>query len=180
MTNKYIIYDNPYSFPICNYVRNIHAQKILCDTNETTFHYAIFFCHKMGLPNQIICIGGCSTLKWKHMTSTHAEIDAMSKIMKWKNRPYLLDLYVLRFSRQGYLGNSRPCSFCINELEKSGFNIKHVYYSNDKNQIIRENFNYMEKNHIPSGMRMLQKMRDIIMIKKIKQKKIKKNVRFKY
>jgi hypothetical protein len=51
-----------------------------------------------------------------------------------------IDILVVRFSRNGLLGNSRPCSTCQEWLSKTNksFRIRYVYYSTDADTIVRE------------------------------------------
>ena len=61
--------------------------------------------------------------------STHAEIDAINKIFRWKNRPEKLDMIVVRLNHQGQLGESRPCYNCIKQIMKANIGIRNIYYS---------------------------------------------------
>lgn len=85
----------------------------------------------------------------------HAEINALYKINTWKNKPKKINLLVIRLSKTGKLGESRPCYHCLLQLTKANIGIKYVYYSkNDK--IIREKFDdmlYSQTIHISKGYR---------------------------
>ncbi len=70
--------------------------------------------------------------------STHAEIDALNKVITWKNRPKKMDLFVIRVSATGILGESRPCFHCLKKIMLSGVNIIYVYYSKSDGTIVRE------------------------------------------
>ncbi len=90
------------------------------------------------------------------MPSKHAEIDALNKIKSWKNIPKQIDLFVVRFNKIGLLSESRPCLNCLQTLEKSEINIKHVYYSTNSGIIVREKFKNMKISpltYISSGVR---------------------------
>ena len=90
------------------------------------------------------------------MPSKHAEIDAINKIKKKKNLPKQVDIVVIKLTKSGQLGESRPCYHCLCSLERSNLNIKHVYYSTKNNTIIREklaDMKYCEHTQISSGMR---------------------------
>lgn len=97
----------------------------------------------------------CET-KFMNMPSRHAEADVLNKIKHKKNLPRCVDIFVIRLSKSGTLGESRPCYHCLEMMEKSGLNIKYIYYSNYEGQIIREKFNFMKNNpstYISSGVR---------------------------
>ncbi len=80
--------------------------------------------------------------------STHAEIDAVNKVITWKNRPKKMDLLVIRVSATGILGESRPCYHCLKKMMLSGVNIIDVYYSTSDGTIIHEKFKDMLKSDI--------------------------------
>jgi hypothetical protein len=65
------------------------------------------------------------------LPSLHAEHLSYLKLIRShrfnKNTKY--DLMVLRFTRSGTLGFSRPCRECLHRLKKSNIRIKDVYYS---------------------------------------------------
>ncbi len=69
----------------------------------------------------------------------HAEIAALYKQADWNIRNPV-DLVVIRLSRTGTLGESRPCFHCIRKIYKSGINLRHVYYSTKEGIIKREKF----------------------------------------
>jgi len=60
---------------------------------------------------------------------------------------------VIRLSKNGTIGHSKPCHRCIKELSESHLNIKYVYYSDHNGDIIRENLTYMENTHFTLGYR---------------------------
>jgi len=51
-----------------------------------------------------------------------------------------IDILVVKLTKTGKLSFSRPCRACIIRLEKSGFNIRRVYYSNEFGGISFESF----------------------------------------
>lgn len=95
--------------------------------------------------------------------STHAEIDALNKLLKLKiskkdKRKYeKMDLLVVRLSKTiGRLGISRPCYHCLSTLMNSDIEIKYVYYSTNDGRIVREKFKDMiesELTKISTGWR---------------------------
>lgn len=94
--------------------------------------------------------------------STHAEIDGLRKMrIQQSINPKIarstFDIVVIRFSKTGKLGISRPCYHCLKSLNESDINIKYVYYSTGNgNEIVRETLNEMMNDdmaHISSGWR---------------------------
>ena len=81
--------------------------------------------------------------------SIHAEDDGMNNLIrinryKRKLKPKeKIDILVIRLSKTGVLGPSRPCRSCLLRLAKSPFPINHIYYSNGTEEICREKFKDM-------------------------------------
>jgi hypothetical protein len=67
--------------------------------------------------------------------STHAEVDAINKLVPLRNNSKLckVSLMVIRVNRSGNLSNSMPCTNCANYMKtvavKKGYKIKNIYYS---------------------------------------------------
>ena len=91
-----------------------------------------------------------------HMPSRHAEIDAINKIIKWKNKPSQVDILVIRISTDGKLINSKPCLHCIKYLKRKNNQLKinKIYYSND-NKIVCESLFEIDTEYITRGMKEL-------------------------
>ena len=81
----------------------------------------------------------------------HAEHDAVSKLipLKYKKRPEIVNLLVIRLSSKNKLQLSKPCNRCINTMNilplKKGYKIQNIYYSDDKNNIIKISLKNLEK-----------------------------------
>lgn len=75
----------------------------------------------------------------------HAEHLSYLKLTKTHciNKRTGYDLMVLRLTKAGTLGYSRPCKECLMRLKKSKININNVYYSMDDKTIGIEKFNSM-------------------------------------
>lgn len=89
-------------------------------------------------------------------TSTHAEMDALKKINNWKNKPKELDLLVIRLSKSGLLGESRPCANCIKRLLASRLKIHNVYYSTVDGILVCEKLKFMlhdSRTYISTGFK---------------------------
>ena len=92
--------------------------------------------------------------------SVHAEDDAIGKFLKIRDAPKKIDVLVIRLSKTGQLGSSRPCKNClmryINVSRKFKVKIKNIYYSTSDGTIQKENFITMldsELTHVSSGYR---------------------------
>jgi len=85
----------------------------------------------------------------------HAEMEAMKKIKRNIKKTY--DILVIRVTKTGTLGNSRPCSRCkkyiLYKCKMSGIQIGKIYYSNDDGSIRCERFSKMENNIVSSRFR---------------------------
>lgn len=84
---------------------------------------------------------------WGQPVSTHAEMDALRKIYKMssdKAKKYeKCDILVIRISKSGKLGQSRPCYHCLSTLSVCDLKIRYIYYSTNEGTIIRERFDGM-------------------------------------
>ncbi len=83
-------------------------------------------------------------------------MDALTKVRNWKNMPKTIDMLVVRINRLGELSESRPCLHCILFIERSGINVKNVYYSTRDRIIVKENFKNMKNSpltYTSSGIR---------------------------
>lgn len=80
-------------------------------------------------------------------SSVHAETNALKKLMPLPRQKKLkkLDLLVIRVSKTGQLGNSKPCIHCILTLAKNlpekGYSLRKVYYTNEYGNIVSSQFN---------------------------------------
>jgi hypothetical protein len=54
-----------------------------------------------------------------------------------------IDVFVVRLSKTGSLGFSRPCRNCLLRFTKSPYQINNIYYSCDPDTIHCEKFKYM-------------------------------------
>jgi len=81
----------------------------------------------------------------------HAEQDAVSKLtsLKDKKHPEIVNLIVIRLSSKNKLQISKPCNRCIKTMNnipiKKGYKIKNIYYSDDKNNIVKTSLKKLEK-----------------------------------
>lgn len=75
-------------------------------------------------------------------TTTHAEVDAINKLVCNKNKKLItVNLLVIRVNSSGNISLSKPCSNCMNYMNtvaiEKGYKIKYVYYSNSDGTIER-------------------------------------------
>lgn len=64
----------------------------------------------------------------RNNVSIHAEIDAIAKIRFDKR----YDLIVIRIDRHGNIRNSKPCKYCLLQLNKLvRKQLRYIYYSQD-------------------------------------------------
>jgi hypothetical protein len=94
-----------------------------------TKHYAMFF------NKHVLSFGENDEKK-------HAEIHAIEKLDHQKIKKSV-NLLVVRLSKSGELGESRPCYHCLQSLKKTKIKIKYVYFSTESKIITREKFKNM-------------------------------------
>lgn len=117
-------------------------------------HYALFLPHGIKDGRNKLSFG--ENYKQNGRPSVHAEHDALLKLMRNRNKPRQVDLYVIRLSKWGVLGNSRPCYNCIMRMMMCDIKINTVYYSNENGEIVNEKFSTMINDpniHISNGYR---------------------------
>lgn len=95
-------------------------------------------------------IKGYNTKRTKRsgITSTHAEVDALSKLPNNDSTKYIsIDILIIRINAYGQLVDSKPCKRCVNfmneTIKKRGYRIRHVYYSSNFNNINVINYKYL-------------------------------------
>lgn len=127
--------------------------------DKSAHHYAIAVpSHKSYGWYERISISSNANYKRGIMPSIHAEADMIKKIGRKRNIPKAIDIVVIRCSKNGTVGESRPCYHCILAMYKSKLNIKNIYYSTGDGIIVKEKLCVMVKqihmSYISSGMRM--------------------------
>lgn len=136
-----------------------HVQEMhLRNGDNSTHHYAIIIkSQKNQTWNEKIAVSTNANVKRGIMPSIHAEADVIRKVGKKRNMPKSVDIVVIRFSKNGIIGESRPCYHCILAMSKSRLNIKYIYYSTCNGDIVKESLCEMVKHnyrsHISSGIR---------------------------
>jgi cytidine deaminase len=111
-----------------------------CDCNrlhvdETYRHAAAIFCGTT-YPLKILSYGiNNHSIPSKFQKTTHAEVDAINKLKPRTktNNIKSVNIYIIKTSKTGKLGNSKPCFNCmLNMVElppKKGYKIEWVYFS---------------------------------------------------
>jgi hypothetical protein len=80
----------------------------------------------------------------------HAEQDAINRlpILPKKKTLANINILVIRISKSGKLGTSKPCEKCIYAMkmlpERRGYRIKNVYYSNVEGNILQTTIRKLE------------------------------------
>ena len=96
-----------------------------------------------------LAMGSNCSIESGSLPSIHAEHNAVVKFMRVnKLRRFLssrdkVDIVVLRLSRTGIMGYSRPCKNCITRLMHYNIVINNIYYSDADGSIIVEKFSTM-------------------------------------
>ena len=120
-----------------------------CCCHGGSNHAAIFFCN-----GRILSYGENRPRGTNPVFPTvHAECDAMRKLPTAGRRRKRLDLLVIRLNKGGTIGNSKPCSMCLEELQKlpsRGYVLETVHYSL-MNRIVTIKFSELLKapRHVP-------------------------------
>ena len=74
-------------------------------------------------------------------------MDALRKIYKMNDdkakKFEKCDILVVRISKTGKLGQSRPCYHCLSTLSACDLKIRYIYYSTNEGTIVRERFDGM-------------------------------------
>lgn len=77
------------------------------------------------------------------INTIHAEHDSINKLPYYpRQRSYCsINILVIRLSKTNKLGMSKPCSMCIQNMnilpKKKGYQIKDIYYSDSKGEIVK-------------------------------------------
>jgi len=138
---------------IIEQIKQIHSS----DKISSKKHYAVIFkSYKNAVWQDKISFGYSRVETKNFMCSTHAEVDAIDKIKHWRNMPKSVDLFVIRLSKDGCIGESKPCKHCILLIKKAKINIKYIYCSNSNGKIIKLRIGEYEP-CICSGMRTWKK-----------------------
>ncbi len=121
------------------------CSKYAPESRNGTYHICAFFNKDkiiMG-ENSARKLGSCPI-------STHAEMDVLRKLYKTTQAPTgnkrieKFDVLVIRISKTGKLGASRPCFHCINSMVNTSIvKIQNVYYSTNDGKIIKEKLDNM-------------------------------------
>jgi hypothetical protein len=83
----------------------------------------------------------------KNKNSIHAEYDCIDKLPYYKRQKKLcnINILIIRVSKTNKLGMSKPCKQCVRDMnllpKKKGYKIQYIYYSNEKEEIIKTTLN---------------------------------------
>jgi len=96
---------------------------------------------------------GFNKVTGRNNGSIHAEHDAINKLKPLgRNKKEIINLLVVRFSKNKKLQNSKPCANCIKNMknlpQKKGYKIKNIYYSNDNGVIVKITLSNLENQQL--------------------------------
>lgn len=136
-----------------NYIRYLEACGSKINTNkmcnETFKHFAIFFKESKIDWFEKLVIGQSYHIKNSAMLSIHAEHSALNKFVRInKYRRYIdthekIDILVIRFSKTGVIGYSRPCRNCLLRMLNCEIPINNIYYISTDGSIKVEKLSQM-------------------------------------
>jgi cytidine deaminase len=93
----------------------------------------------------------------------HAEHDALQNLPRRPRNKRIRTAYavVVRTSRTGELGESKPCAHCVNRLKnhalRLGYSVSHVYYSTRDQSMECVKIDELENTHTSSYYRFLKR-----------------------
>lgn len=135
---------------VIDYSREVHdscellIKKFAADakyaSHQSKHHMCMFFntkTNKMSIGENIML---------RTDVTKHAEMTALDRLQRLctRNRVETYDIVVIRVSRTGTLGSSRPCLHCIQAMLKHPrVRVRNVYYSTNTGVIVREKLSEM-------------------------------------
>ena len=133
-----------------------------------------------------VAIGTSSVIQNGPLPSIHAEHSAMNKLSRLNRfRRFIkshekFDIVVIRLSRSGVIGYSRPCKNCLTRLMNANIAINNIYYTGADGSIKVEKFSEMYDSNTTEfskgdlrkmkGIR-YQTLKKVITLKKVPAKK---------
>ena len=135
----------------CNYSSTASAEKSKCQDCHNYNHICCLYKSTPHLDKANIVSIGINQIHGTHyLQRVHAECDAILKLKKLRRKkPICLNLLVIRISSTKKLQTSKCCKHCIQLLKKmplkKGYIIKNIYYSNQKEEIIKTTLPQLEK-----------------------------------
>lgn len=114
--------------------------------------------------NKILCIENNKYNNTQNniFCSTHAEISIHRRLNKYNIKNFeknTYDLWVIRYSKQNGLADSKPCSKCIDYMKKYMFYVANIVYSNENGNLEKVSIHDIKSNHISIGYKMNDKKR---------------------
>jgi cytidine deaminase len=83
--------------------------------------------------------------------SIHAEHCCINKL-PYSRKPIKINILVVRFTKNGQLSNSKPCSKCVKMMldyfPKKGYIVKKIWYSNEYGKISKSSLNKLRYSEI--------------------------------
>lgn len=119
-------------------IRSVSPVLRICSLVSTTPRC----CFLTGAPLNVLSYGENHYKPDALYRSVHAEDHAIQRLPSRpsnKKRLHKLDILVVRVSKTGLMGNSKPCHHCLmllsQQLPQRGYYISHVYFSNEQGDI---------------------------------------------
>lgn len=121
------------------YILKINNQYDSTNDDYSYRHLSMAFRHK-AVFCEPIAYGVNSDRIFTNTLYTHAEMDVVRKLQNYANtkkRP-IIDILIIRVSKQNKMLNSKPCSICVKYLCKvKHIIIKNIYYSDHQGDIVK-------------------------------------------
>lgn len=121
--------------------------RLFVEVSQTVITWLSFFKANQIIGKKLVKGENSDLPSYNSPISTHAEINALNRLLEYKGKKISrvkYDLLVIRLSKGGKMASSRPCYHCICTMEKSNVKIRYVYYSTIEGTIEREKFNKMK------------------------------------
>lgn len=125
---------------LCEFLRKKFTSDVNYASSQPKHHMCMFFntkTNKMAIGENIIL---------RNDVTKHAEMTALERLgrISTRNRTETYDIVVIRVSRTGTIGTSRPCFHCIQTMMKHPrIRVRNVYYSTNTGTIVREKLSEM-------------------------------------
>ena len=149
---------NEYKIQLSTKIINSIKLELLSELNYTHLSLLIF-------NNKIIEYGinNINNNKNKQFFTIHSEINLINKYKRSQNKlKKNKKLIVIRLSKNGTIGNSKPCINCIKILRKymKQLNINYIVYSNENSKLVELSYKDMSNNNLfiyTTGIRLKNK-----------------------
>lgn len=125
---------------LCDLLLKKYTSDAKYASHQSKHHMCMFFNTKMNK----VAIG--ENIMLRTDVTKHAEMTALDRLQRHcsRNQVETYDILVIRVSRTGAYGSSRPCFHCIRTMMKHPrVRVRNVYYSTNEGMIVREKLSEM-------------------------------------